>query len=135
MLRIIIDLVLADQYSERYKNIIFAAESRIAADSQQAGATAEVKSRVTTSNIRAETLSSEKGFHTSTVTPSTDEAILSRVNELKALVVDEGPHREGKFLHTIESRSFQKWKGQPSVVTMTLCRRTPSDVICYSPRS
>jgi len=94
--------LLADRYSERYKNIIFAAESRIAADGQQTGG-AEVKSNGTP-NVR-ETFFHEKGSYTNGELPmtSTNEEILSRVNELKALVVDEGPHREGRFLHTIES--------------------------------
>ncbi|KXN80933.1 Outward-rectifier potassium channel TOK1, partial [Leucoagaricus sp. SymC.cos] len=99
--------LLADRYSERYKNMIFAAESTIVGNEGS-----EERHRPTasqSSNSRVTFNGRKNGDPEKTVSSNLEtrdifasREVLSRLESLKALVVDEGAHK-GRMIHILES--------------------------------
>lgn len=100
--------LLADRYSERYKTMISSAESKMDGDRPRVeqgsnnppppptGNRVTFSDKNTAGREKHSDIGCRERFYE-------NEEVVSRLDSLKALVVDEGAHKDDRFLHTLES--------------------------------
>ncbi|KAF9446440.1 voltage-gated potassium channel [Macrolepiota fuliginosa MF-IS2] len=100
--------LLADGYSERYKNI-FVEESAITASDTRAGGTQGTDPTPLPSSTHMNSDGHRNATHMDTQSIGEEqssvlphEEMLSRFDTLKTLVVDEAAHKEGRLFHNLE---------------------------------
>ncbi|KAJ3561435.1 hypothetical protein NP233_g10198 [Leucocoprinus birnbaumii] len=121
--------LLADLYSERYKTMISSAEARLRDDdrhgndnlSSNMSPLPSSTSRVTFGDRKSTDYEKRLNIgRGGSLDVFENEEVASRLDSLKALVVDETAHKEGKLLHTLDTEL------QSMLLLIRRARRQPS---------